>query len=371
MTSSSRGSTVSTGPPRALLDVAADRRPGGRARPPRSASPGSPTARPAPPLRELVDSALLVPASVDGRDGYAFRHALLREAVLDTFLPTESRRLHSAFAEALADERRGRGRPERVPARRARASLARGPRPAGAGCVDRGWRRREGLTRVRCRLSRVRARAAAVGRAPARTSVDIDHVALLERAAVAAYLASDHRRAVDLRREALAELGPDTDPAVRSRHLVQLGRALWVWGEYRQSVEAYEEALRVVPDDAPEARAQGAVRASGRSTCSSTGSGARSRCSRKPSSWRAALGARGLEGHALNSLGTSLGGHGADRRGDGRDRRVTRDRARARAPRRHRPRAREPQRHHRDERPPEGGARGRRSRGSRSSPSAG
>ena len=34
-------------------------------------------------------------------DGYAFRHALIREAVHDDLLPGEHTRLHTRFAEAL------------------------------------------------------------------------------------------------------------------------------------------------------------------------------------------------------------------------------------------------------------------------------
>lgn len=50
-------------------------------------------------LREAVDGTILVP--VRG-DAYAFRHALLGEAVYDDLLPGERVRLHTAYAEALA-----------------------------------------------------------------------------------------------------------------------------------------------------------------------------------------------------------------------------------------------------------------------------
>ncbi|HEX2084456.1 MAG TPA: AAA family ATPase, partial [Solirubrobacteraceae bacterium] len=49
-------------------------------------------------LREAAASGLLVPDE-DGR--YAFRHALLREAVVDDLLPGERSELHLALAEAL------------------------------------------------------------------------------------------------------------------------------------------------------------------------------------------------------------------------------------------------------------------------------
>jgi DNA-binding CsgD family transcriptional regulator len=54
-------------------------------------------------VREAVAHQLLVP---DGEERYAFRHALLREAIYADLLPGERTRLHGRLAELLADERR-------------------------------------------------------------------------------------------------------------------------------------------------------------------------------------------------------------------------------------------------------------------------
>jgi DNA-binding CsgD family transcriptional regulator len=54
-------------------------------------------------VRESVTYQLLVP---DGHDGYAFRHALIREAIYEDLLPGERTRLHARLAELLADEER-------------------------------------------------------------------------------------------------------------------------------------------------------------------------------------------------------------------------------------------------------------------------
>jgi DNA-binding CsgD family transcriptional regulator len=54
-------------------------------------------------VREAVAHQLLVP---DGEEGYAFRHALLREAIYADLMPGERTRLHGRLAELLADERR-------------------------------------------------------------------------------------------------------------------------------------------------------------------------------------------------------------------------------------------------------------------------
>jgi DNA-binding CsgD family transcriptional regulator len=52
-------------------------------------------------VREAVANQLLV---TDGEQGYAFRHALLREAAYADLLPGERTRLHARMAELLSDE---------------------------------------------------------------------------------------------------------------------------------------------------------------------------------------------------------------------------------------------------------------------------
>jgi DNA-binding CsgD family transcriptional regulator/tetratricopeptide (TPR) repeat protein len=53
-------------------------------------------------LRAAVEANILVSV---GADGYAFRHALLAEAIYQDLLPGERVRLHAAYAEALATHR--------------------------------------------------------------------------------------------------------------------------------------------------------------------------------------------------------------------------------------------------------------------------
>jgi hypothetical protein len=156
-------------------------------RPPSSRWPGSPrwpagacpTRCCAPPpacrrptsthaLREAVAHHVLVP---DGSDRYAFRHALLQEAVYGDLLPGERVRLHATYARLLAerdgasaadlarhadgrarparragrlDPRRGRGR--RRPGTRGGAGALRG----GPAAVGRRSRRRRGPRTPTC-----------------------------------------------------------------------------------------------------------------------------------------------------------------------------------------------------------------------------
>ena len=101
-------------------------------------------------LRTAVDAGLLL---VDG-GAFAFRHALLREAVYDDLLPTQREQLHGRFAAALEQPRTRRGRLHAVHRRTALASCRRcqvvlrrraGGRP-GSRC---------GRTRSRCRCTSV------------------------------------------------------------------------------------------------------------------------------------------------------------------------------------------------------------------------
>ncbi len=54
-------------------------------------------------LRQAVDALILEPRQAGGHAVYAFRHALLSEAVYDDLLPGERSRLHTAYVTALQD----------------------------------------------------------------------------------------------------------------------------------------------------------------------------------------------------------------------------------------------------------------------------
>ena len=131
-------------------------------------------------LDEGVRQAVEMNVLVAGQGHYAFRHALLGEAVYDDLLPGERVRLHAAYADALRDGRvrgtaaelarharlamdlvtaltrldpgRERGQRGRRPGR-GRPPLPAGPRAAGRPATDQGRRRRPlqaGRQRRRC-----------------------------------------------------------------------------------------------------------------------------------------------------------------------------------------------------------------------------
>ncbi len=101
-------------------------------------------------LRDAVGQQVLVADSVGGSDGYAFRHALMQEAAYEDLLPGERRRLHRAFAEAVAAAWSAR---EPMPPAIGRSSPTTGRRHATtpARSTRRSGRRRPRSTRMRSR----------------------------------------------------------------------------------------------------------------------------------------------------------------------------------------------------------------------------
>ena len=162
-------------------------------------------------LREAVDHHLLV-VDESGR-GYAFRHALAREAVYDDMLPGERVRLHTAYAEALDAE------PELAGDAAAEAALA--YHCYAAHDLPRALQRvRGGRARRAARLragrgaaaSRARARALAAGRRRGRACCGVDR-----RGGPAARLRGRrrrrrHRARADAARRGAGRAGAEADP---------------------------------------------------------------------------------------------------------------------------------------------------------------
>lgn len=167
-------------------------------------------------LRCLVDSHLLV---VDeGGHGYAFRHALARDAVYQDMLPGERTALHAAYGEALE------AAPDVVPdgselvtalAHHWYAALDL-PRALTASCAAAQAVTSVGPAEALAHLERVLQLWPRVPDAAERAGTD--HVAILEQAADAALRAGATGRARQLIRQALSELEAGADvPAVRER----------------------------------------------------------------------------------------------------------------------------------------------------------
>jgi predicted ATPase len=198
-------------------------------------------------LREAVDQQLLV-ISPD-EDTYAFRHALAREAVYGELLPGERTRLHTNLAEQLESDEFGRH--------------------GSATEVVVHWYRARNLpnalewsVRAAAEADAVHAYAEVLGHyeralelwdrvADAQARAGIDHVEVLPRAAEAAIVTGDDRRALALIDRALREVDPVAEPVRAALLHERRGFYLGVAQPPRARFEALSEAVRLVPTDPP------------------------------------------------------------------------------------------------------------------------
>ncbi|MFC0036973.1 AAA family ATPase [Actinomadura rayongensis] len=173
-------------------------------------------------LRPAVAANVLV---VDG-DGYAFRHALIREALHDDLLPGEYTRLHTRYAEALERD------PGLVPAGRVWVELSHHWLAAhdATWALVSAWRAaadaRKAVAYAEClaMLSRVLELWERVPDAAER--IEADHVEVLEQAATAAEMAGEYERGIKLVGAALRALADDDGARERRAALLMLRGAM-------------------------------------------------------------------------------------------------------------------------------------------------
>jgi predicted ATPase/DNA-binding CsgD family transcriptional regulator len=201
-------------------------------------------------VREAVGHQLLV--SDPSADAYAFRHALLQEAIYADVLPGERSRLHAALARALTERPGlGIGTPAETAAEIALHWYAAHDLPrAMPAAIEAGMA-----------AERAAAFAEAVGhfdraldlwdQVPERpSSLTIDQVALLERAAEAAMLAGDATRAVALTREALGRVDAQAESVRAGLLYARLGR-YFVMSGTEDALGVFEQAVALVPTKPP------------------------------------------------------------------------------------------------------------------------
>ena len=261
-------------------------------------------------LRTAVASQVLVTSTNDdGLDGdYAFRHALLQEAAYDDLLPGERIAHHLAFARALAE--RGPGSGAIAAGHWAELayhwSAARDDRQAFDASIRAGDAAARAFAFADARRHDERALELWTRVEGPEDLAGFDRVELLDRAALAAWLAGDSRRSVALRREAIAALGPDADPIRVGTMLERLGRALWVNAETEAALEAHEAAVRIMPVEPPTAELARVLSGYGQILMLlDRWSESTVLCKRAVDIARD-VGARQVEGHALNTYGLDL-----------------------------------------------------------------
>jgi DNA-binding CsgD family transcriptional regulator/tetratricopeptide (TPR) repeat protein len=204
-------------------------------------------------VREAVEHHLLVPTTPDEVPGYAFRHALVQEAVYEELLPSERTQLHAAYAHVLESA----PTPDEADA------------PSRAAEVAHHWFMAHDLERaLPAALVAARAAASAYAFSEAQALYEralalwpkvaadalpagADRLAVIEQAAEAAAQSGDARRAIDLVRAGLAEIDPIASPM---RAGVLQHRLAWYLnesGDWQAGVAALERAVALIPIDPP------------------------------------------------------------------------------------------------------------------------
>jgi ATP/maltotriose-dependent transcriptional regulator MalT len=201
-------------------------------------------------LLEAVQHNVL---QVDRADFYAFRHALLREAVYGDLLPGERVRLHAAYAQDIAASIAEGGSRRGLAAALAHHSLESNDLTtaldssvrAGFEAMDVGAPA-EALRHIEEALKLWDAVAADVR--PAKTSEDD----LLRKASYLAGASGEPERAVAFARSAVDQVDAVQDPEQAAETYRRLALALHaVEGRDQEAVDAIEHAWRLVADRPP------------------------------------------------------------------------------------------------------------------------
>jgi DNA-binding CsgD family transcriptional regulator/tetratricopeptide (TPR) repeat protein len=200
-------------------------------------------------VRAAVDSNVLVPVGTS----YAFRHALLAEAVHDDLLPGERVRLHAAYVTALVSHA-AEGTAAEL-ARHARAahdvpvavtaSIEAGDDAMAVGGPDDA---------ARHYTLALELLGGPAGRGEADVSVDV--VSLTARASDALLAAGDPPRALELVQDQIAQLPADASRTDRARLLMTLAMAALMGDTTVNALEATTEALALAGSEPTPLRAK-------------------------------------------------------------------------------------------------------------------
>jgi ATP/maltotriose-dependent transcriptional regulator MalT len=239
--------------------------------------------------------------------GYAFRHALTRDAVYQEFLPGERVELHVAYAHAIDRDPALAGNDTSVAATLALHWYAAHDLPrALAASVLAGRQAIAGFAPAEARQHLERALEVWRSVPDAEQRAGVDEVDVLRLAARAAYDSGDPERALPLLDRAMELLGPESDPERIAQLVEQRATALRALGEDGASLEALEQALTRLPEEPP-SLARAALLASLANALFRLNTSARApQVARTALSAARAVDARGLEASALVTLGLAL-----------------------------------------------------------------
>jgi DNA-binding CsgD family transcriptional regulator len=199
-------------------------------------------------LKPAVSANVLVPAA----DGYGFRHALIREAILGEVLPGEKTRLHTRLAEILAAD------PSRVAPGRAVIEQAHHWYLAhdAARALESAWRAAAVAERSLAHAERLALLARILELWPtlpdAAERIGASHLDVLESAAEAAPAAGEDEKGIEFATAALKEIDPGNEPARAAVLLEQRGVMKYRLGR-ADSIDELREAVRLMPTSPPSA----------------------------------------------------------------------------------------------------------------------
>jgi DNA-binding CsgD family transcriptional regulator/tetratricopeptide (TPR) repeat protein len=199
-------------------------------------------------LREAIDHHLLVPRA-DGI-AYAFRHALVREAIYDDTLLGERLRLHRAIAESL--EAHSEYAVAEPAAELAYHWLAAGERSAALRASVQAASEAAGMRAYREAAAHMERALELWDRVPSPDEVvGCDRVDLLLRASQLAEWAGEATRGLALAEQARAQVDPYLEPLRASAAERRIGRAMHYAGRGADAIEHLVAARRLVPKHPP------------------------------------------------------------------------------------------------------------------------
>jgi DNA-binding CsgD family transcriptional regulator/tetratricopeptide (TPR) repeat protein len=259
-------------------------------------------------LREAVAHQVLV-TDVDGVT-YRFRHALVQEVVYEDLLPGERVQMHARLAQLLTDQ----------------PSLCDGTDAILANELACHWYSARDLPRA-LQAAYQAARVAeqmyaypeALGYAErvlelwsqvpdAAALTGLDEVSALRYAARQAEMSGDFDRSLALVREARHLVDPDVDPVLAGMLREREARASWMLDNLADALlPLNHEAVRLVPADPPSEERAIVLAALGQQLMLASRNRDAIEWCEQAIAVAQQVGARVVEGHARNSLGTALG----------------------------------------------------------------
>ncbi|HEX5615821.1 MAG TPA: AAA family ATPase [Acidimicrobiia bacterium] len=260
------------------------------------------------PIRELVANQVLVPTA--SGVSYAFRHALVQEAVYDDLLPGARVAAHARLATLLSDhpELFG-GSPAALAGELAcHWHSARDAPRAFVAALDAARAAHEMYAYPESLAHFERALELWQQVPDAAERAGQTHVELLERAALAAEHSGPIDRALAYIQAALDEVDEEAAPVVAGLLHERAGRYIWMVGRPPdEAIPENELAVRLVPSDPPtEARARVLATLGQQLMLADRDAEAIGWCE-EAIAVAQAVGNCALEGHARNTLGTVLG----------------------------------------------------------------